>query len=97
MGHPSGLSSPAFPTAAACTWDSPARDGCKHRAAAPSSGAGTERSVVEELLRNSLDKAYGKQGTALRVPSGGRAATSPCFPQPCGGSLCRADIGTSQS
>lgn len=28
---------------------------------------------------------------------GGRAATSPCFPQPCGGSLCRADVGTSQS
>lgn len=28
---------------------------------------------------------------------GGRAATSPCFPQPCRGSLCRADIGTSQS
>lgn len=55
--QPAAISAPA----AACTWDSPARDGCKHRAAAPSSGAGTERSVVEELLRNSLDKAYGKQ------------------------------------
>lgn len=80
MGHPSGLSSPAFPTAAACTWDSPARDGCKHRAAAPSSGAGTERSVVEELLRNSLDKAYGKQGTALRVPTGGVCSHIPLLP-----------------
>uniref|UniRef100_A0A8C3KY14 Ubiquitin carboxyl-terminal hydrolase n=1 Tax=Chrysolophus pictus TaxID=9089 RepID=A0A8C3KY14_CHRPC len=63
VGHPSGLSSPAFSTAA---WDSLARDGCKHGAAASSTGAGTqprspERSVVEELLRNSLDKAYGKQ------------------------------------
>lgn len=80
MGHPSGLSSPAFPTAAVCTWDSPARDGCKHRAAAPSSGAGTERSVVEELLRNSLDKAYGKQGTALRVPTGGACSHIPLLP-----------------
>lgn len=76
VGHPSGLSSPAFPTAAACTWDSLARDGCKHGAAASSTGAGTqprspERSVVEELLRNSLDKAYGKQGTALCTDWGG--------------------------
>lgn len=77
VGHPSCLSSPAFPiAAAACTWDSLARHGCKHGAAAPSTGVGTqphspERSVVEELLRNSLDKAYGKQGTALRTDWGG--------------------------
>ncbi|XP_072208213.1 ubiquitin carboxyl-terminal hydrolase 36 isoform X2 [Excalfactoria chinensis] len=59
--QPAAISAPA-----ACTWDSPAKDGCKQRAAAPSTGAGVEprspeRSVVEELLRNSLDKAYGKQ------------------------------------
>ncbi|NXK47524.1 UBP36 hydrolase, partial [Chauna torquata] len=69
--HPSSLSSPsAVPAAAACTWDSQAGGGCRRRAAGPSPepgpGAGTahrsqERSVVEELLRNSLDKAYGKQ------------------------------------
>uniref|UniRef100_A0A669PQQ5 ubiquitinyl hydrolase 1 n=1 Tax=Phasianus colchicus TaxID=9054 RepID=A0A669PQQ5_PHACC len=59
--QPAAISAPA-----ACAWDSLARDGCKHGAAASSTGAGTqprspERSVVEELLRNSLDKAYGKQ------------------------------------
>uniref|UniRef100_A0A8C9F398 ubiquitinyl hydrolase 1 n=1 Tax=Pavo cristatus TaxID=9049 RepID=A0A8C9F398_PAVCR len=59
--QPAAISAPAV-----CTWDSAGRDGCKHRAAAPRAGAGTEprspeRSVVEELLRNSLDKAYGKQ------------------------------------
>ncbi|XP_052543485.1 ubiquitin carboxyl-terminal hydrolase 36 isoform X1 [Tympanuchus pallidicinctus] len=60
--QPAAISAPA----AVCTWDSLARDGCKHGAAASNTGAGTqprspERSVVEELLRNSLDKAYGKQ------------------------------------
>ncbi|NXI65470.1 UBP36 hydrolase, partial [Anseranas semipalmata] len=62
--------SPEPGAAAACAWESQAGDGCRHHAAAPSPepgpGAGTaqrsqERSVVEELLRNSLDKAYGKQ------------------------------------
>ncbi|XP_075025383.1 ubiquitin carboxyl-terminal hydrolase 36 isoform X3 [Calonectris borealis] len=56
---------------AACAWDSQAGDGYRRSLAAPSPepspGAGTapgsqeESSVVEELLRNSLDKAYGKQ------------------------------------
>ncbi|KAM6194195.1 ubiquitin carboxyl-terminal hydrolase 36 [Sarcoramphus papa] len=55
--------------AAACTWDSQAGDGYRRSPAAPSSepgcGAGAapgsqeESGVVEELLRNSLDKAYG--------------------------------------
>ncbi|XP_068269291.1 ubiquitin carboxyl-terminal hydrolase 36 isoform X2 [Nyctibius grandis] len=57
--------------AAACAWDSQAGGGHRRCPAAPSPergrGAGTaprnqeEPSVVEELLRNSLDKAYGKQ------------------------------------
>ncbi|KAM6111101.1 ubiquitin carboxyl-terminal hydrolase 36 [Pterocles gutturalis] len=48
--------------AAACTWDSPAA-----LSPEPGRGAGTaprsqeSSSVVEELLRNSLDKAYGKE------------------------------------
>ncbi|XP_054250042.1 ubiquitin carboxyl-terminal hydrolase 36 [Indicator indicator] len=51
---------------AAHTWDSQDGDGHKHWPATqspePGHGAGTARvSVVEELLRNSLDKAYGKQ------------------------------------
>lgn len=36
--------------------------------------------MVEELLRNSLDKAYGKQGTALRVPTGGACSHIPLLP-----------------
>lgn len=64
--QPAAASAPA----AACAWGSQAGDGCRRHAAAPSPepgpGAGTaprsqERSVVQELLRNSLDKAYGKQ------------------------------------
>ncbi|KAM9281003.1 ubiquitin carboxyl-terminal hydrolase 36 [Morus bassanus] len=56
---------------AVCAWDSQAGDEYRRCPAAlspePSQGAGTasgsqeESSVVEELLRNSLDKAYGKQ------------------------------------
>ncbi|XP_075374929.1 ubiquitin carboxyl-terminal hydrolase 36 [Mycteria americana] len=56
---------------AACAWDSQAGDGYRRCPAAlspqPGHGAGAapgsreESSVVEELLRNSLDKAYGKQ------------------------------------
>ncbi|XP_059684129.1 ubiquitin carboxyl-terminal hydrolase 36 [Gavia stellata] len=56
---------------AACTWDSQAGDTCRRYPAAlspkPGQGPATapgsqeESSVVEELLRNSLDKAYGKK------------------------------------
>ncbi|KAM6049952.1 ubiquitin carboxyl-terminal hydrolase 36 [Theristicus caerulescens] len=56
---------------AACAWDNQAGDWDRRCPAAPGPepgcGAGTapgsqeESSVVEELLRNSLDKAYGKQ------------------------------------
>ncbi|XP_037259045.1 ubiquitin carboxyl-terminal hydrolase 36 isoform X2 [Falco rusticolus] len=55
----------------ACTKDSQAANGCRYYPAAlspePSYGAGTaprsqeEFGVVKELLRNSLDKAYGKE------------------------------------
>ncbi|XP_075031985.1 ubiquitin carboxyl-terminal hydrolase 36-like [Calonectris borealis] len=56
---------------AACAWDSQAGDGYRRCPAAPSPepgrGTGTaprnqEYGVMEELLKNSLDKAYGKQG-----------------------------------
>jgi len=62
---------PPVPAAAAWAWDSQAGEGHRRCPAAPSPepsrGAGTARgsqesSVVEELLRNSLDKAYGKEG-----------------------------------
>ncbi|OXB61090.1 hypothetical protein ASZ78_013653 [Callipepla squamata] len=48
------------------TGNSQAGGGCRHSAAAPSTGAAPaprspERNVVEELLKDSLDKAYGKQ------------------------------------
>ncbi|NXE57527.1 UBP36 hydrolase, partial [Casuarius casuarius] len=62
---PSNLSSPAPVSAAAtCGWDSQAEDGYKHCSTALSPEPGRrsqeESNVVEELLRNSLDKAYGK-------------------------------------
>ncbi|XP_051491017.1 ubiquitin carboxyl-terminal hydrolase 36 isoform X2 [Apus apus] len=53
--------------AAVYAWDNWAGDGYRNCLAAPGCGAGTtprnqkEPNVVEELLRNSLDKAYGKQ------------------------------------
>ncbi|NXG39110.1 UBP42 hydrolase, partial [Dromaius novaehollandiae] len=63
---PSNLSSPAPVSAVAtCGWDSQAKDGYKHCSTAlspePGHGSQEESNVVEELLRNSLDKAYGKQ------------------------------------
>ena len=68
----------------ACTKDSQAANGCRYYPAAlspePSYGAGTaprsqeEFGVVKELLRNSLDKAYGKEGNPF---SPGLAAPLP--------------------
>lgn len=54
-------------TVAVCVWDSQVRDGSTR---SPEKGRGTgtawqsqeAASVVQELLRNSSDKAYGKQG-----------------------------------
>ncbi|XP_075297292.1 ubiquitin carboxyl-terminal hydrolase 36 [Opisthocomus hoazin] len=65
-----GVHDAAGTPAAAWAWDSQAGEGHRRCPAAPSPepsrGAGTARgsqesSVVEELLRNSLDKAYGKE------------------------------------
>lgn len=65
------------PTAAVFVWDRQVRDGYKRTQADPSAEEGGDRgprpapmawdgkrtcSVVEELLRNSADKAYGMQG-----------------------------------
>ncbi|OXB81070.1 UNVERIFIED_CONTAM: hypothetical protein H355_005000 [Colinus virginianus] len=59
--QPAANSAPAV-----CAGDSQARGGCSYSAVAPSTGVAPaphsqERSVVEELLKDSLDKAYGKQ------------------------------------
>lgn len=63
-----------FSTVPVFTWDSQVRDGYKRCLTAPSPEKGTgaraawrgqeEHSTVQELLRDSLDKAYGKQGKA---------------------------------
>ncbi|KAM6344665.1 ubiquitin carboxyl-terminal hydrolase 36 isoform 3-T4 [Alca torda] len=73
---------------AVCAWDNQAGDGYRPclttPSPEPSRGAGTaprsqeESSVVEELLRNSLDKAYGKQGN----PHSPGWANSPTAPLP---------------
>ncbi|XP_062447814.1 ubiquitin carboxyl-terminal hydrolase 36 [Rhea pennata] len=50
---------------ATCDWDSQVKDGYKHCSTAtslePRHRSQEESNVVKELLRNSLDKAYGKQ------------------------------------
>ncbi|XP_065591713.1 ubiquitin carboxyl-terminal hydrolase 36 [Cyrtonyx montezumae] len=61
LEQPAANSAPAV-----CTGDSQDSSGWRQSAAAPSTGAAPapcrpERNVVEELLKNSLDKAYGKQ------------------------------------
>ncbi|NXT21865.1 UBP42 hydrolase, partial [Syrrhaptes paradoxus] len=59
---PQACPHPPVPAVAACTWDSPAAPSLE-----PGHGAGAaprsqeSSNVLEELLRNSLDKAYGKE------------------------------------